>query len=149
MNPKTKTDDPADLSGIPIRVLIVDDDEAHAQAVAQSLERIACDCTVANSGKRGVALIESENFDVVVTDMKMDDVDGLEILAKTKEELPDAEVIVVTGHGSITSAVTAMQHGAYTYLSKPLDIGELRRRAKGVDPSSPHSPQCRTQPAAR
>jgi two-component system, NtrC family, response regulator HydG len=126
MNPKTKTDDPNDLSGIPIRVLIVDDDEAHAQAVAQSLERIACDCTVANSGKRGVALIESENFDVVVTDMKMDDVDGLEILAKTKEELPDAEVIVVTGHGSITSAVTAMQHGAYTYLSKPLDIGELR-----------------------
>ncbi len=58
--------------------------------------------------------------------MKMDEVDGLEILRKTKEELPDAEVIVVTGHGSITSAVTAMQHGAYTYLSKPLDINELR-----------------------
>ncbi|HUE13314.1 MAG TPA: sigma-54 dependent transcriptional regulator [Planctomycetaceae bacterium] len=126
MNPKTKTDDPSDLSSIPIRVLIVDDDEAHAQAVAQSLERIGCDCTVANSGKRGASLIESENFDVVVTDMRMDEVDGLEILGKTKEELPDAEVIVVTGHGSINSAVTAMQHGAYTYLSKPLDIGELR-----------------------
>lgn len=126
MTPTTKTDDPADFSAIPIRVLIVDDDEAHAQAVAHSLERIACECTVANSGKRGVALIESENFDVVVTDMKMDEVDGLEILRKTKEELPDAEVIVVTGHGSINSAVTAMQHGAYTYLSKPLDINELR-----------------------
>jgi len=127
MNPKTKTDDPGELSStIPIRVLIVDDDEAHAQAVAQSLARVGCDCTVANSGKRGVSLLESENFDVVVTDMKMDEVDGLEILAKTKEELPDAEVIVVTGHGSINSAVTAMQHGAYTYLSKPLDIGELR-----------------------
>ena len=107
-------------------MLIVDDDEAHAQAVAQSLERIGCETTVANSGKRGVSLIESENFDVVVTDMKMDEVDGLEILAKTKKELPDAEVIVVTGHGSITSAVNAMQHGAYTYLSKPLDINELR-----------------------
>jgi two-component system, NtrC family, response regulator HydG len=126
MTPTSKTDDPGDLSAIPIRVLIVDDDEAHAQAVAQSLQRINCDCTVANSGKRGVSLIESELFDVVVTDMKMDDVDGLEILRKTKEELPDAEVIVVTGHGSINSAVTAMQHGAYTYLSKPLDIGELR-----------------------
>jgi two-component system, NtrC family, response regulator HydG len=126
MNPKTKSDDPGDLSGIPIHVLIVDDDEAHAQAVAQSLDRIGCDTTVANSGKRGVSLIESENFDVVVTDMKMDEVDGLEILAKTKEELPDAEVIVVTGHGSINSAVNAMQHGAYTYLSKPLDINELR-----------------------
>jgi two-component system, NtrC family, response regulator HydG len=122
-----KSGDPGDLSGIPLRVLIVDDDEAHAQAVAESLERINCDCAVATSGARGIAMIESENdFDVVVTDMKMDEVDGLEILRKSKEELPDAEVIVVTGHGSITSAVTAMQHGAYTYLSKPLDINELR-----------------------
>jgi two-component system response regulator HydG len=118
---------PTDLSGIPIRVLIVDDDEAHAQAVAQSLQRIGCDCTVANSGARGIALIESENdFDVVVTDMKMDEIDGLAILRKSKEELPDAEVIVVTGHGSINSAVTAGQQGAYAYLSKPLDINELR-----------------------
>ena len=52
MIPKPKTDDPGDLAGIPIRVLIVDDDEAHAQAVAQSLERIGCDSTVANSGKQ-------------------------------------------------------------------------------------------------
>ena len=114
------------LTSIPIQVLIVDDDEAHAQAVAESLERINCTCTVANSGQRGAHLIESETFDVVVTDLRMDEVDGLEILRKTKEELPDAEVIVLTGHGSINSAVTAMQHGAYTYLTKPLDISELR-----------------------
>ncbi len=116
----------ADLSGIPIRVLIVDDDEAHAQAVAESLNRIGCDCTVASSGQRGALLIESETFDVVVTDLKMDEIDGLTILQRAKEELPDAEVIVLTGHGSINSAVTAMQHGAYTYLTKPLDINELR-----------------------
>jgi two-component system response regulator HydG len=122
-----KGGDANDLSGIPIRVLIVDDDEAHALAVAESLKRINCDCTVATSGARGIALIESENdFDVVVTDMKMDDVDGLDILRKSKEELPDAEVIVVTGHGSFTSAVTAGNLGASTYLSKPLDIHELR-----------------------
>src|SRR4029077_20771789 len=60
------------------------------------------------------------------TDLKMGDIDGLAILRKTKEELPDAEVILLTGHGSINSAVTAMQHGAYTYLTKPLDIHELR-----------------------
>ena len=56
----------------------------------------------------------------------MDDIGGLEILHKAKEELPDSEVILLTGHGSINSAVTAMQHGAYTYLTKPLDIKELR-----------------------
>ncbi|MEZ6123095.1 MAG: sigma-54 dependent transcriptional regulator [Planctomycetaceae bacterium] len=118
--------DKPDLSTIPVRVLVVDDDEAHAQAVAESLERINCDCRVAGSGEAGARMISNESWDVVVTDLQMGEVDGLEILRQTKEELPDAEVIVLTGHGSITSAVTAMQHGAYTYLTKPLDIGELR-----------------------
>jgi len=122
-DPKT---DSSDLTTIPVRVLIVDDDEGHAQAVADSLARINCECTVAGSGERGAQLIHSESWDVVVTDLRMGEVDGLEILRLTKEELPDAEVIVLTGHGSIASAVTAMQHGAYTYLTKPLDIGELR-----------------------
>lgn len=118
--------DAPDLSSIPVRVLVVDDDEAHAQAVAESLERINCECRVAASGEAGAKRIASESWDVVVTDLQMGEIDGLEILRQTKEELPDAEVIVLTGHGSITSAVTAMQHGAYTYLTKPLDIGELR-----------------------
>ena len=117
----------ADLPVAQVRVLIVDDDEGHAQAVAESLERMGhYECTVATSGARGAVLIESDSFDIVITDLKMADVDGLAILRKTKEELPDAEVILLTGHGSINSAVTAMQHGAYTYLTKPLDIHELR-----------------------
>jgi len=122
----TANDDSADLTNISISVLVVDDDEGHAQAVAESLERMNCDCIVANSGTKGIELIESENFDVVITDLRMDEVDGLAILQKTKEELPEAEVIVLTGHSSIHSAVTAMQAGAYTYLTKPLDIRELR-----------------------
>lgn len=122
-DPKSDT---ADLSSIPVRVLIVDDDEGHAQAVAEALQRIHCDCRVAGSGERGAQMIHAESWDVIVTDLRMGEIDGLEILRLTKEELPDAEVIVLTGHGSIHSAVTAMQHGAYTYLTKPLDIGELR-----------------------
>ena len=118
--------DTKDLSGITIRVLIVDDDEAHAQAVAESLQRVGYECATANSGERGALLIESENFDVVVTDLKMDDIDGLAILSKTKEELPDAEVILLTGHASVQSALAAGQGGASMYLTKPLDINELR-----------------------
>lgn len=118
--------DVSDLNTIPVRVLIVDDDESHAQAVAESLTRINCECRVASSGERGSQLIAAETWDVIVTDLRMGEIDGLEILRQAKEELPDTEVIVLTGHGSITSAVTAMQHGAYTYLTKPLDIGELR-----------------------
>ncbi|MFG0334787.1 MAG: sigma-54-dependent transcriptional regulator [Maioricimonas sp. JB049] len=119
-------DNDSDLTNVVISVLVVDDDEAHALAVAESLERIGCECTTANSGPKGIECIESENYDIVITDLKMDDVDGLTILRKTKEELPDAEVIVLTGYSSIHSAVTAMQGGAYTYLTKPLDIQELR-----------------------
>jgi len=115
-----------DLSGISIRVLIVDDDEAHAQAVAESLQRVGYDCTIASSGKRAVDLIESQTYDVIVTDLMMDEVDGLEILNKSKEELPDAEVILLTGHASIKTALAAGQHGVHNYLTKPLDIKELR-----------------------
>jgi len=122
----TDNKDAPELKEIPIDVLIVDDDEAHAQAVADSLKKVGCDCTIANSGERGISQIESENYDIVVTDMVMGEVDGLGVLQKAREELPEASVIVVTGHGSISSAVTAMQHGAFTYLSKPLDISELR-----------------------
>ncbi|MAT14292.1 MAG: sigma-54-dependent Fis family transcriptional regulator [Planctomyces sp.] len=111
---------------MPIRVLIVDDDEAHAQAVAESLRRVGSDCVVATNGNRASSLIESDNFDVVITDMMMDEIGGLDILRKAKEELPEAEVIVVTGHGDIRTAVAAIQQGAYTYLTKPLDINELR-----------------------
>src|SRR4051794_10520678 len=110
----------------PIRVLVVDDDEPHAEAVAESLERVGYECVIATSGREGLKLIEEHTFDIVLTDLVMDGVGGLEILGKAKQELPDAEVVILTGHGTIKTAVTAMQAGATTYLTKPLDIGELR-----------------------
>ncbi len=109
-----------------IRVLVVDDDEPHAQAVAESLERVGYECVVATSGREGLRLIEEQNFDIVLTDLIMDGVGGLEVLAKAKSELPDAEVVILTGHSTIKTAVTAMQAGATQYLTKPLDINELR-----------------------
>jgi two-component system response regulator HydG len=109
-----------------IRVLVVDDDEPHAAAVAESLERVGYDCVVATSGSEGLRLIEEQVFDIVITDLIMEGVGGLEVLAKAKRELPDAEVVILTGHSTIKTAVTAMQAGASTYLTKPLDINELR-----------------------
>jgi two-component system, NtrC family, response regulator HydG len=109
-----------------VQVLIVDDESAHADAVSDSLERAGFECTIAADGEEALRRIESEQFDVVLTDLMMGRTDGLEVLRKAKQELPEAEVIVVTGHGTIKTAVTAMQQGAYTYLTKPLDINELR-----------------------
>ena len=114
------------MSDDKIRVLVVDDEEPHAQAVAESLRRTGYDCTVATTGLEGVNRIESEEFDIVVTDLVMNDVDGLAVLKKARQLLPDAEVIVISGHGTIKTAVSAMQQGATTYLTKPLDINELR-----------------------
>ncbi len=109
-----------------IRVLVVDDDEPHAEAVAESLERVGYECVVATSGREGLRLIEEQTFEIVLTDLIMDDVGGLEVLARAKRELPDAEVVILTGRNEAKAAVAAMQAGATTYLVKPLDINELR-----------------------
>ncbi len=118
--------DTADAPSLPIRVLIVDNDAAHAAAMAESLQRVGYECTVATSGAAGATQLEESLFDIVITDLVMTDIDGLEILKRAKESQPEAEVILVTGHGTVPSAVSAMQQGAYSYLLKPLDLGQLR-----------------------
>jgi two-component system response regulator HydG len=120
---RNNVDDP---SSPPAEVLIVDNDQAHAETVAESLERTGLHCRVATSGKEGAKLIESDSFDVVITDLVMHNIDGLGILERTKAAQPDAEVILMTGHGTIPSAVEAMQKGAFNYLLKPLDLAQLR-----------------------
>jgi two-component system response regulator HydG len=113
-------------AGPPVTVLVVDDDAAHADAVADSLERVGYACRVATSGVEGMSLLEQDDFEVIVTDLRMKDATGMDVLGKAKERLPDAEVIVVTGHGTVQSAVEAMQQGAFNYLLKPLDLKQLR-----------------------
>ena len=110
----------------PVEVLIIDNDRAHADAVAESLGRIGFHCRVAASGSDGARIIEEQDFDVIITDLVMHDVDGLGILARAKSTQPDTEVILLTGHGTVQSAVEAMRKGAFNYLLKPLDIQQLR-----------------------
>jgi two-component system response regulator HydG len=116
----------ADPQSLPADVLIIDNDEAHAQVVAESLDRVGFHCQVATSGTEGAQLIAEKPFDVVITDLVMNDIDGLGILDRARSEQPDCEVILITGHGTVPSAVDAMQKGAFNYLLKPLDINQLR-----------------------
>lgn len=109
-----------------LRVLVIDDVQAHAEAVAESLERVGYECVIVTSGSAGARKIESEDFDVILTDLRMDDMDGLAILRKAKQELPDSEVVVITGFGEVKTAVEAIKEGAANYLTKPVDMGELR-----------------------
>lgn len=109
-----------------LRVLVIDDDKKLAEAIAESLSRKGYAVTVANSGASGATRIESDEFDVVLTDLRMADLDGLEIVRRCRERLPDAEVYVVTGYGDVRTAVEAMKLGATHYLLKPIDMLELR-----------------------
>ncbi len=110
----------------PIKVLVIDDDAAHADAVADSLARVGYECTTATTGGEGITKLGQDAYEVIVTDLRMKDTTGMDVLAQAKNILPDAEVIVVTGHGTIQSAVEAMQQGAFNYLLKPLDLKQLR-----------------------
>ncbi|MEO0531447.1 MAG: sigma-54 dependent transcriptional regulator [Planctomycetota bacterium] len=114
-------------AGPPIRVLVVDNDEGHAEAMAESLGKIGYACDSAHNGADAVALMEKNEYEIVVTDLVMPGgAGGLEVLAESRERLPDAEVILVTGHGTVESAVEAMRRGAFNYLLKPLDLAQLR-----------------------
>src|SRR6516162_1557991 len=109
-----------------IRILIIDDDKNHADVVSESLERVGYDCVIATSGAAGSRRIESDSFDVILTDLRMPDMDGLSILRKVKQEGITAEVIVITGYGDVKTAVDAIKQGAANYLTKPIDLAELR-----------------------
>ena len=110
----------------PLHVLVIDDDAHLAATIAESLERRGHACAVATSGKAGAARIEQEAFDVVLTDLRMADLDGLAIVERVRKLRPDAEVFVITGYGDVKTAVEAMKLGASHYLQKPIDLAELR-----------------------
>src|SRR6516225_5292377 len=114
------------MNGEQIRVLIIDDEKFHAEAVAESLQRVGYECVVATSGSAGARKIEDEDFDVILTDLRMEDMDGLAILRKAKQSAPESEVVVITGHGDVKTAVEAIKEGAANYLTKPVDMAELR-----------------------
>ncbi len=107
-------------------ILVIDDKEEHATATAEALHKVGYKCLVATSGKEGLKIIETGEVDIVITDLIMHDIDGLHILKVTKERWPEAEVILITGYGTVETAVDAMQKGAATYLLKPININHLR-----------------------
>jgi DNA-binding NtrC family response regulator len=95
------------------RILAVDDEAITLQNMKHVLEKDGHEVTVADNGRSALRLVEEELFDVVVTDLKMNDVDGLQVLKRVKEVSPTTEVIVVTGYASVESAVEAMRIGAF------------------------------------
>ncbi len=109
-------------------ILVVDDDKTHAESIADSIERLGHNCIITTNKKECLEIINDSEIgiDIVITDLIMQDIDGMEILRIAKEKIQDVEVILVTGYGTVENAVNAMQKGAATFLMKPLNINQLR-----------------------
>lgn len=122
---KSKEDSTA--SDEPLNVLVVDDEPAHAEVVAASLERVNAKCVIAHSEKEAKEIIKRQSFDVVVTDLMLETNEGgLDLLKAVKQETPDTEVVLMTAFNGVETAVEAMLQGAFNYLQKPLDLKQLR-----------------------
>lgn len=110
------------------KILIVEDEKAHAEALSEGLGRSGFDCTVANTGLKAVQLLAEQTYDLVVTDLILgSDIDGLAVLQASKQHSPSTEVILITAHASVASCREALRDGAYDYVTKPIDIDELRK----------------------
>lgn len=107
-------------------VLIVDDEQVLASAMADYLSRHGYAAKVEASGELALKSIEADSPDLVLLDYRLPRMDGLAVLRKIKDSRPEIEVIMLTAHGSVEKAVEAMRFGAYDYLSKPIDLEELR-----------------------
>ncbi len=108
-----------------ISILLVDDEVINLQNVGHFLEQQGFQVTTAASGNDAVARLSHTPFDLVVTDLKMGDIDGVQVMKTAKELYPEIEVIIVTGYATVNSAVDAMAQGAFYYLPKPIKLKEL------------------------
>ena len=102
-------------------VLLVEDDSSLRTVLSLELKRLGLAVTPVPGGREALEAIAKDAYDLVITDLKMPHVDGFKVLEESRKRLPEAQVLVVTGHGTVDSAVRAMKSGAFDYLQKPVD----------------------------
>ena len=111
-----------------IKLLLVDDEKGFTDIIAKRMSKRDIDVTKAYSGTEALQAIRKANFDVAVLDLKMEDMDGIEILKIFKKMDPDLAVIMLTGHGSEAAAKEGIKFGVFDYLTKPCDLEELIKK---------------------
>ena len=109
------------------RILVVDDESANRVTLERILKREGWEVLQAAEGRSALDLLRSEGVDVVVTDLKMPGMSGLELLRASKSLVPDVEVLLMTAYGTVETAVDAIKEGAYDFVTKPLRRMELVR----------------------
>ena len=112
------------------KVLVVDDEEDFLETIVKRLLLRGIDTAGVDSGKEALRILQEQSFDVVILDVRMPGMDGIETLRQLKKRTPLTEVIMLTGHGSVESGLQGMQLGAFDYVIKPADFEELFEKLK-------------------
>ena len=107
------------------KILIIDDEKSIRNTLKEILAYEGYDVTEAQDGAEGVRLAEKDKFDIILSDIKMPKMDGIEVLEKLQEITPETPVVMISGHGNIETAVEAIRKGAFDYISKPLDLNRM------------------------
>ncbi|MDI6775784.1 MAG: cytidylate kinase family protein [Syntrophales bacterium] len=115
---------------LPSRILLVDDEKEFVQTLSERLQTRHIEAAVAYNGEEALSFVESEEPEVMVLDLKMPGIDGIEVLRRVKREHPNVEVIILTGHGTEREEILARELGAFAYLKKPVDIDVLSQTMK-------------------
>lgn len=108
-----------------LKVMLVDDEIEFVETLLKRLKKRGLDVTSAGSGEEALSSLEGNQADVVVLDVKMPGMDGVDVLREIKSRYPLVEVIMLTGHANVEVAIQGMELGAFDYLMKPMDIDEL------------------------
>lgn len=117
---------------IPASILVVDDEKDFVEMLSLRLQEVGEKVSTAYSGKECLETLEKTSIDVVILDIKMPGMDGMETLKEIKKRFPIIEVIMLTGHGSTETAVEGMKSGAFDYLMKPADFDDLDAKLEGA-----------------
>ena len=112
------------------KVLLVDDEQEFVHTLSERLQTRSIEPAIAYDGEQALTMIDADQPDVMVLDLKMPGIDGLEVLRRVKQKHPETEVIILTGHGSEAEQALANQLGAFAYLRKPVDIDVLTNTMK-------------------
>ncbi|NVM56987.1 MAG: response regulator [Desulfobacterales bacterium] len=112
------------------RVLVVDDENDFLETFVNRLRKRNLDVTGVESGEKALELLDKALFDVVILDVKMPGMDGVDTLREMKKKRPLMEVIMLTGHASVESGIEGMKLGAFDYIMKPADIDELMEKMR-------------------
>jgi DNA-binding NtrC family response regulator len=111
-----------------MNVLIIDDEERFLKTTKALLEKEGYEVITSSDGWQGVAALKAKSIDVVVLDVKMPGIDGIEVLRRIKAAFPLVEVVMLTGHATMETAIEGLKLGAFDYLSKPCDVAVLKQK---------------------